>query len=222
MKRPHPLIIFFVIMLIGAVWQVATLFMEHYPITNYPPRGTRIVSFGDSLMVGIGASAPEVGFIPLLAERAGTQIINKSISGNTTADGLMRLDADVISEEPDIVLLLLGGNDYLKQIPREETFANLRSIITKIQSTGAVVIVLGVRGGLLNDHFARDFKSLAEDTGALYVPNVLDGIFGVSELMSDQIHPNDRGYLKIVDKVAPSLMGLLGAVREQTPTESTR
>ena len=110
-------------------------------------------------MVGVGASVPEKGFIPLLAERAGTPIINKSVSGNTTADGLMRLDADVMSEKPDVVLLLLGGNDYLKKIPKAETFANLRTIITKLQSEGAVVILLGIRGGLLNDHFSGEYNS---------------------------------------------------------------
>ncbi len=210
MKRTHG--VFIIICAVAAL--VATLvfvflFLQTPKITNYPPSGARIVMLGDSLTVGIGASSIENGLVPLLEKRIGVSIINRGVSGNTTRDALLRLSQDVLAEKPDITIILLGGNDYLKRVPEKETFDNLRSIISQIQSGGSVVLLLGIRGGLLVDRFDDQFKALAHETGSLFVPNVLDNIFGQQQLMSDGIHPNDRGYEKIVDKIAPSVLGIL-------------
>lgn len=202
--------------LIGVLWQVITLFAGHYPITNYPPKGTTIVALGDSLTVGVGASDTAHGYISILAKRLNITIANKGVSGDTTADAEKRLQRDVLDEHPNIVLILLGGNDYLKQVPQEETFRNLRSIIERTQKTGATVLLIGVRGGLLHDKFDKDFEKLAKDTGSLFVPNALNEILGDPKLMSDQVHPNDDGYLKIADKIAPTLEGLVLAAPQKT------
>ncbi len=117
-------------------------------------------------------------------------------------------------------MILLGSNDYLHQEPREDTFKNLRSIITRIQGEGAVVIVLGARGGILSDTFAKDFAVLARETGSVFVPGVLDDIFGNTKLMSDEVHPNDEGYLKMTDKIAPVFEGIvLSAPQEASHAE---
>lgn len=208
------LLVFIALILLGALWQIITLFADNYPLTNYPPRGTAIVALGDSLTVGVGASSPEHGYIPILAKRLNINIINKGVSGDTTADAMKRLDNDVLGEHPNIVLILLGGNDYLKQVPQEETFRNLRTIITRIQHSGATVLLVGVRGGLFHDKFDPDFQKLAKDTGSLFVPNILEGIIGEPALMSDDVHPNDAGYLKMADKIAPTLEGLVLAGAE--------
>ena len=121
----------------------------------------------------------------------------------------------MLDQKPDIVIILLGGNDYLRRVPDTQTFDNLLMIIRQVQSGGAVVLLLGVRGGLLTDHWDTNFEMLAKATGSAYVPNVLDGIFGDPKLMSDQIHPNDRGYEKIADKVAPALLRIIPP--EHTP-----
>lgn len=201
--------------LIGAIWQIVTLFSGHHSITNYPPKGTTIVALGDSLTVGVGASNPEHGYVGVLRERLNTSIINKGVSGDTTVDASARLEKDVLDLHPNIVIVLLGGNDYLKQIPQEETFNNLRSIILRIQRSGATVLLVGIRGGLLHDKFDKDFEALAEDTGSLFVPNALDEVFSDPKLMSDEVHPNDAGYLKIADKIAPNLDGLILAAPHQ-------
>ena len=214
MKSPaiRNVLVVVTLILIGAIWQITSLFLDNRPITNYPPKGDRIIALGDSLTVGIGASSPENGFVAILEKRLNVSIENKGVSGSTSLDGLQRLERDVLNDKPDIVILLLGGNDDLRKVPIQETFTNLGSIITKIQSQGAVVLLLGVRGGLLGDHFGKNFEALATETGSVYVPNVLEGIVGVPSLMSDEIHPNDAGYLKIADKVAPSLLGLVSAI----------
>lgn len=217
MKRIHPLLVVIALILGSALWQIGILLFEHHPITNYPPKAGEVIAFGDSLTVGVGGSPETGGFVGILSKRLETPILMRGVSGNTTVDALLRLEQDVLSTHPAIVIVLLGGNDYLKRIPPAETFANLRLIIKKIQDDGATVLLLGVRGGLLTDHFDEEFDVLAKESGVLFVPNVLDGVIGNAALMSDQVHPNDAGYLKIADKVAPDLLGLLEAQKLHKP-----
>lgn len=203
------------ILLAVLAWKMWFAYNDVYPIRNYPPKGTSMVALGDSLTTGVGASGDEKNYIGLLEQRLNIHIKNKGVIGDTTHDAILRLDADVLKEKPDIVLVLLGSNDYLKGIPQKETFDNLRSIIDRIEQNGAVVVLIGARGGLLNDKFADDFKDLAREKGALFVPEIMEGIIGVPSLMSDEIHPNDAGYLKMADKIAPVLLGAVLAGRNE-------
>lgn len=176
-------------------------------VKNYPSSGTNIVAFGDSLVSGVGATEGN-DFVSVLSNKIGKPIINLGRSGDTTAMAMTRLD-EVLGSNPKIVLLLLGGNDYLRRIPKEETFSNLGVMIEAIQNQGAVVVVLGVRGGVLSDNYEEDFESLSSKYNAAYVPNVLDGLIGHSNLMYDSIHPNDAGYQIISDKIFPVIEGLI-------------
>jgi acyl-CoA thioesterase-1 len=115
----------------------------------------------------------------------------------------------VIAENPKIVIILLGGNDYLNRTPREETFANLEVMIEKFQEEGVVVMLLGIRGGLLRDSYASGYRALAQKTGSAYVPDVLDGLLGNSQFMDDAIHPNEDGHRLIAQKIYPVLQELL-------------
>jgi acyl-CoA thioesterase I len=164
---------------------------------------SKIIAFGDSLVYGVGASKDK-NFVYLLSKKIGVEIQNSGVSGNTTANGLARLDADVLSKKPDLVILLLGGNDALRQMPTEQTFGNLENIILQIKNSGSQVLLLGVRGGVafLGKDYAPQFEKLAKKTNVVLVPDVLDGIFGKKNLMSDSIHPNEKGYEKIAEKVA--------------------
>lgn len=173
------------------------------------PKATRegpIVAFGDSLVYGTGSSGG--GFVKLLEQRIGRPIENLGVPGNTTADGLARLD-EVLEREPSVVILLLGGNDYLRQIPPATTFANLATIIERLQAEGVAVLLAGVRGGLVRDNFARRFEELAQRYGTAYVHDVLDDTLGVVGYMADQVHPNDAGYRVIADRVQPVLERML-------------
>lgn len=169
-------------------------------ITNYPSSGTDIIAFGDSLVEGVGASAGN-DLVSLLSREINQPIINLGHAGDTTADGLARL-SDLDQYHPKVVLLLLGGNDYLKKIPVSDTRKNLALLIRNIQSRGAVVLLLGVRGGVLNDKFATEFENLRDVYHTAYVSDVLSGLFGNSNYMSDAVHPNDLGYKKIAQRVS--------------------
>lgn len=176
-------------------------------ITNYPSSGDAVVAFGDSLIEGVGAT-PGNDFVSQLSKKIGEPIVNLGISGNTTAQGLARVDR-IAEYKPKVVLVLLGGNDYLRKVPKEETFRNLEMIVSRIQNTGAVVVLLGIQGGVLSDPYDTAFESLAQKKGTVYISNVLEGLVGNSRYMSDAIHPNDAGYSKIVERVYPEVRKVL-------------
>jgi lysophospholipase L1-like esterase len=199
-------LVFFVVVAVAI--GVFFLFKDDEKITNYPPRaGGTIVAFGDSLVEGVGADESK-NFVSRLSDKINEPIINLGISGDTTRDGLARV-GDVFEQNPRIVLVLLGGNDYIKRVPKEETFSNLKSIILNIQSRGAITVLLGVRGGVLQDHYDEEYKKLAKETGSVYVDNVLAGLLTKPQYMHDGIHPNARGYELIAEKIYPELLKVL-------------
>ena len=178
------------------------------PSKARPTAGHTIVAFGDSLVEGRGAS-PGHDFSAVLANRLGLPIINAGRSGDTTGGALRRLDRDVLSADPRVVIVLLGGNDFLRRVPVGETFENLGTIVERIRSQGAAVLLVGVSVGLLGDPYAAHYEALAQKHAAILVPDVLDGIIGWPHLMADAIHPNEQGYLRIADKLEPVLQELL-------------
>ena len=177
------------------------------PITNFPSSGTEIVAFGDSLVAGSGATAGN-DFVSLLSKSIGREIVNLGVPGNTTADGLARIN-ELDRYSPKVVLLLLGGNDHLKKVPIETTFHNLGKIIENVHSRGAIVLLLGVKGNLFGDKFEPEFEKLQDKYKTAYVSNVLDGLFRNAKLMEDAIHPNDAGYKIIAERIYPVLVPLL-------------
>mgnify|MGYP002621585425 CR=1 FL=1 len=185
-------------------WQAGANDVE---ITNYPPTGSTIVAFGDSLVKGIGASRSG-GFVKILEGRLGLPIINEGVSGDTTRTALARI-SNVTRHNPDIVLVLLGGNDVLKRLTTDDTFSNLRAIVTLLREQGAVVLVLGVQSGVFFDDFAEAVEQLSLQLGTAYVPKVLRVSFDKPPLKDDPIHPNDAGYAVIADHVEPTLRALL-------------
>lgn len=136
----------------------------------------------------------------------GTDILG--VSGETTAGALNRL-GQVSKYKPKVIILLLGGNDFLSHVPEEETFGNLDRIIETIQQTGAVVLLVGMENGPIGNKHKKLFEELAEKRGTAYAPDILGGIFGHSQLMSDSLHPNDEGYRIIADRIKSVLEELL-------------
>jgi lysophospholipase L1-like esterase len=161
--------------------------------TNAQPSGETIVCFGDSLTFGTGAG-PDESYPSRLASLLGREVINAGVPGNTTADALKRLDRDVLALNPRIVLITLGGNDLMHDLPRGEAFENLETIVRKIHRQGALVVVGGIDVPLFNRGFDDAYEDLQRSTGCLLIPNVLKGLIGRHNLMSDRIHPNSEGY----------------------------
>jgi len=205
MKNTRIVLAVAVLVLLVGVW--LSRGDSEYTIVNYPSSGETVVAFGDSLVYGVGADT-EGGFVTMLSGRIGEPIVNLGRGGDTTELGLQRIN-DVLNLNPKVVIVLLGGNDYLSRKPREGVFKNLRTIVTTIQEDGAVVLLLGVRGGLLYDSYDNEYKDLARELGAAHVPNILDGLIGNSEFMDDAIHPSELGYEMIAERVFPVLNSLI-------------
>lgn len=206
MRRGHWLLLLTLLLLGGGWFWLRPGRSAGY--ANFPPtaRGDW-VAFGDSLTQGYGAE--EGGDYPAqLARRIRIKIRNLGVAGNTTADGLGRVD-QAVQLRPRVVLLCLGGNDTLRSVPADETFANLAALIDRFHQGGSFVVLLGVRGGGLTDKKARRFEQLAQAKRVLLVPNILDGILFTPSLMADQIHPNDKGYARIAERLEEVLLPLL-------------
>lgn len=178
-------------------------FLPKKTVRNYPSNGTDIIAFGDSLIVGYGARQGK-DFVSLLSFRINEPIINLGKNGDTTSDALARLE-QVNSYNPKIVMILLGGNDFLKKVPIDVTKENLEKIIQYFQSRKAVVILLGVRGGVLKDGFASMYEDLSDKYDTAYVPDVLKGLVFNTNYMYDAVHPNDVGHRLIAEKIYPVL-----------------
>ena len=123
--------------------------------------------------------------------------------------GLERLEEDVLSQDPRMVILFLGGNDALRKVSVDETFNRLATMIDQIHQTGAAVVLVGVRGRLLGDQYEDEFDALAEVKQTNYVPDILSGIFGHPSLMADAIHPNNEGNVLMADRLESVLRAVI-------------
>lgn len=177
-------------------------------VRNVRSTGETIICFGDSLTEGVGAG-PGGEYPTVLSRLIGFPVINAGRRGDTTAQALERLPDAVLNKNPRLVIVFLGGNDFLRQVPRQETRKNLDEIVRRIQASGAMVVIAGLRLGLFTDEFGPIFEEAAKQSGALFVAQVMKGIFNDSSLRSDRIHPNGAGYRLIAERIAEKIKPLL-------------
>jgi lysophospholipase L1-like esterase len=177
-------------------------------VKNLDSRGSGIVAFGDSLTAGYGAQ-PGEDYPTTLSRLINAPVVNAGVSGDTTEAALARIDTDVLSRNPRIVIVGLGGNDFLRGVPIAATEANLRTIVGKIGGAGAMVVLLGFRFPSLTANYESMYERVAEEERCLLVDGVLRGILTDPSLKSDEIHPNARGYQKMADRIASPLNRLI-------------
>ena len=152
-----------------------------------------IICFGDSLTFGTGAEAG-LDYPSQLSNMIAKPVINAGVPGDTTARALKRLQRDVLARSPDLVLITLGGNDLKNGVAKDTAFNNLEHIVESIQGQGARVIVGGLKFPLRDRGFAKGYKDLTDQTGAVLIPDIFKDIMGNRKLMRDPIHPNGDGY----------------------------
>ena len=137
------------------------------------------------------------------------RVLNAGHRGDTTARALQRVRTSVMDKNPRLVILLLGGNDFLRQVPARETRENLKEIVRRIQGHGAMVAIAGIKFGFFTDEYGPIFEETAAEFGAIYIPQVMKGIFNDTKLRSDQIHPNSAGYRLIAERISEKIKPLL-------------
>jgi len=177
-------------------------------VNNLDSRGSQIICFGDSLTEGFGASVGE-DYPSRLAEVLDVPVINAGVSGDTTEEALYRLQTDVLDQDPFLVIVILGANDFLSGRPRKETFGNLEEIVRRIQARGAMVLLTSVQGGLFGDVHQKHYQRIAKKYHTAFLSNIVDGIMTNPSLKSDTIHPNAAGYQKMADRILEAIKPLL-------------
>jgi len=163
-----------------------------------------VVAFGDSLTEGVGAS-PESTYPAWLSRTTGHTIINASISGETTAEGLARLPTMLDEHRPKLVLLCLGGNDMLRHQDMASTEANLRKIIQAIRASGASVVLIGVPEPKLFSGAPALYEKLADEFDLPYEGEIFNDVLKNPRLKSDPIHANAEGYRMVAERLAELL-----------------
>jgi acyl-CoA thioesterase-1 len=178
-----------------------------------------LVVLGDSISAGYGIEVKQ-GWVALLQEKLAQAnshyvIINASISGDTTAGGLARIDKLLDTHKPDVVLVELGANDGLRGLPPRLVKDNLAEITRRAQKAGAKVLLLSMRippnyGKRYTEMFYDVYPQLSKELGVPYMPFILEDVALVKELMQpDGLHPNAKAQPMIADKVWVNLQPLL-------------
>jgi acyl-CoA thioesterase I len=185
------------------------------PVAAAPPR---VLFFGDSLTAGLGLAPDQA--LParlqarLAADGVAARVINGGVSGDTTADGLARLDW-AMENHPNAVLVELGANDALRGIDPKLTYANLDGIVAKLKARGVKIMLIGMLAPPNWGHdYQRQFDAIYRRLAAKYrvplYPFILDGVAMNPALnQPDGLHPNAKGADLIAQKLAPLVAKLL-------------
>lgn len=194
-----------------ALWALAS--------TGALAKSSQILVVGDSISAGYGLSSGE-GWVDLLTkklarEKIPADLINASISGDTTAGGLSRLPALLAKHKPTVVLIELGGNDGLRGSPVATAKANLLKMAQMSKASGAKVLIVGMQmppnfGATYTAQFEAMYVDVAKAVNAGLVPALLEKIgTDLSKFQADRIHPTAAAQPVLLDTVWPALVKLL-------------
>ena len=184
---------------------------------------TEILVFGDSIAAGFGL--PQQEAFParleakLRADGLAVHVINAGVSGDTTADGLARLDWS-LADKPDLVILELGANDALRGIDPKETRANLDKMLAILKSKDVDVLLAGMKSpSNWGPEYANQFDAIYPDLAAKYhtalYPFFLDGVaLDRAFVQSDGLHPTAKGVAEIVKRMTPDVEAFLQHIRQ--------
>lgn len=203
------------------VWLLVTALGAWADAPANPPK---LLVLGDSISAGYGIRIEE-GWVALLASRLreqgyGYQVVNASVSGETTAGGLARLPRALNLHNPGIVVIELGGNDGLRGLPLDTIRRNLERMILAARSSGAKVLLIGMRmpsnyGPQYVSGFFANYQQLAKRYATPLVPFIMEGVALDGRLMqADGVHPTAAAQKRLLDNVWPVLKPLLGAPRK--------
>ena len=191
--------VIYAILVLGIIFLGYVIFFHSAERVPGAANNQTIICFGDSLTYGTGAGKG-MDYPSQLSKLIGRPVVNAGVPGDTTGRALRRLDRDVISKNPGLVLITLGGNDLKNGVSRDTAFSNLKQIVESIQDSGAGVIIGGLKFPIRDRGYGKGYQELADETGVILIPDIFKGIMGNRKLMSDPIHPNDAGYKIIAQR----------------------
>ena len=165
-----------------------------------------IVCFGDSLTYGFG-STNEQSYPYFLQQYTELPVINKGINGNTSKNGLDRVD-DILQFKNSIVIVEFGANDFLQQIPISETKKNMEQLVNKLKQNNNIVVLVSTQDTQLYQLYNM-LKTLAKEKNVLFIDGILNEFWDNKNLFSDFIHPNSNGYKLVAEKIYKNIKYLL-------------
>ena len=175
----------------------------------------KVFLFGDSLMSGYGL--PEEDHLSVILEKSlksegyETQVFNGSVSGDTSLDGLNRIEDELLDESYDLIIIGLGANDMLRRINPNQTKQNLNEIINIILDNNIKVILAGMVASPTNGlSYKKEFDKIYPDLSKKFeiesIPFLLKGVaLNPNFNQDDGLHPNEKGVLIIAETIKRSI-----------------
>jgi len=172
------------------------------------PKGATVLALGDSLTYGTGAT-PDTSYPALLALTSGWDVVNAGVPGETAAEGCARLPALIEDHRPQLVLILLGGNDFLRHMPEPGVVEALERCIERARSGNAAVALIPVPrfsvGGVAN---ASLYEAIGRDLNVPILESGLAALLARSAMRADAVHLNAAGYREMTMTVADGLRAI--------------
>ena len=179
------------------------------------PPGSTVLALGDSLTFGTGASA-ETSYPTVLAGLTGWNVVNAGVSGDTSAQALARLPALLAEHHPKLVIVSIGGNDFLRKLPESDTRAHVHAICKQSLDAGAQVLLVAVPRATVAAALGQmtDHALYAEVSKDLKIPLQREAwgeVLAQPDLRADAVHANARGYAQFARSVqsTAAAVGLL-------------
>jgi len=163
-----------------------------------------VLAFGDSLTYGTGAREAE-SYPAQLETLIGRRVVRAGVPGEVTAQALKRLPGELDEHQPRLLLLCIGGNDFLRNLGKAQAAANVQTMVAVARQRGIDVLLIGTPEKGLTVTPPAFYAEIAEQHRIPYEGRVIGEILRDSELKSDTIHPNARGYRLIAERVAALL-----------------
>ncbi len=179
------------------------------------PPGSTVLALGDSLTFGTGASA-ETSYPTVLAGLTGWNVVNAGVSGDTSAQALARLPALLAEHHPKLVIVSIGGNDFLRKLPESDTRTHVHAICKQSLAAGAQVLLVAVPRatvaaalGQMTDHAL--YAEVAKDLKIPLQREAWGEVLAQPDLRADAVHANARGYAQFARSVqsTAAAVGLL-------------
>jgi acyl-CoA hydrolase len=211
----YPLLI-----LLTAVFLISTACGRQVPVTAVP-QGQTVLAFGDSITFGTGAG-PGEDWPTLLEPATGWYVVNAGIPGDTTFAGKSRFPDLLARYRPALVIIEMGGNDFLRRRPQRDVKEDLRYLIRAARQAGSQVLLIAVPELSLMAVIAGKpddspiYAELGQEEDVPVITDVLSEVLSSPELCADNIHPNAAGYRKMADEMYRG-MKELGLILETKP-----
>jgi len=176
---------------------------QEKPLQPLAP-GSTILAFGDSLTEGKGVT-PDQSYPAVLQSISGMRVVNAGISGEITAEGLARLPQVLDEVRPQLMLLLHGGNDILRNLSPAQASANIAAMIQEARSRGIPVVLVGVPEKKLFSDTSPIYPALAKQFDLVFVESVIADLLRSPSKKSDAVHFNQAGYAEIAEVLHDTL-----------------